>query len=88
MSPDLDFSEFHDLTHRIGSPYCRSLPGGILRHLEMKWDYQWVMPQALWGKPLCWLGRHSWTEVWDRGGEFTRPPDRWMCFWCWKEKPE
>lgn len=96
--PDLDFSEFHDLMHPIGSKECRSMPGGILRHLELKWDYEWMMPQALWGKPLCLLGRHTWTEVWDSNSGFEvllgevadvdidGEPDRYICAYCWREK--
>lgn len=89
--PDLDLSELHDLLHPIGSDECRATPGGWRRHLEMKWDYEWLMPQALWNRPLHVLGRHVWTEVWDfvpgeGWGRLEKRPDRVICIYCPAEK--
>jgi len=90
----LEFDEYHDLGHPFMGPYCFSQPGGPWRHLKMAWTYQWQMPEAIWGKPLCRLGRHTWTELWESNGirddgllDLTREPDRYICAYCWKDKP-
>lgn len=79
----LDFSQFHPLDHWPGSPYCRSLYGGVRNHLSMTWRYR-RREQALW--PFhrllrCPFGRHDW-QVWYRHVDAQRRSVRPVCRYC------
>lgn len=76
---ELDFSEFHPLDHLPASAYCRSLPGGIRRHLAYGWQYKW--PTQLGRMTLCRVGWHRWTKGWHHDEPCV------LCRNCWLTKP-
>lgn len=91
--PSLDFDEFHDLMHPIAAPVCFGLPGGPWRHFQMLWSYKWLMPRALWERPLHALGKHYWTEVWTleqlqdgSAADVEAMPDGYVCAYCLLDK--
>lgn len=88
--PCLDWSEFHPLDHHILDPYCWGWAGGIGRHIEMWWKYQfradlpWMRP---WHRRRCRQGIHDITawygklpDVWTEGA--INPADGLMCYRC------
>ena len=95
---DLDFSEFHPLDHHILDPYCWGWAGGIPRHIQLWWDYQFMQdpwPLRWWHRRQCARGNHEVTPYWDSKDLKGRMPewdperkaikDRasgFMCFHC------
>lgn len=78
---ELDFSEFHDLVHLVGSRTCRTQPGGVLRHVELAWEFRWWPNLRRW--TFCRIGRHRWVR-WFRhdppGGPVVE--ETWSCADC------
>jgi hypothetical protein len=92
-----DWSEFHPLDHHILDRTCWHWAGGIPRHIELWWKYQFTADPPLWGriqKRRCKQGLHDITAYYEKLPVFVHqfhrietPADGLMCYRCdWSRK--
>lgn len=60
----VDLSQAHFLDHPLWR--CRGLPGGRVRHLKYRWQYQWQV--QLLRLTFCRMGHHSPVTMWRGAG--------------------
>ena len=61
----IDMSQFHPLDHTLAE--CRGYPGGRLRHVRYRWEFQ--VRDELMVKARHLTGRHTWFGMVRMGGD-------------------